>query len=494
MSKYYKKVIILITLFLLQQNIYAQACFPDKIVTAAYATGGESVNKEKVIWLTWGSTNQANEPYGSHNKPLNVGSKSYASISLGGTKYLCIEATITNISGSGGVNSYRPGNYTGDSFDNMYNIGGIGNNNQLIAGIRNSQNGQEISLEISCKATINGQPIRITGMVLADAESLASSEYIHATADGSWNVVEVRKNPGQGEYNIRKENIRNDTRKTIKFLKGNDNNTAAIAFLTFNESAYNKDVQNPDLSVNFSATLKGGGLTAIAIGLLTPSIDLGDAPESYGSPLHILQNVTISDDKINYYQNFLNTNETNVNNNNYKPGVLIPTVGSYLGSMPPDSDVGSMFSSDALGDDKSPIGNPIINEEDAWPTNLKRFSYKAGYVPGNIIKASIIYKGAKKNSKISGWIDFNLNGVFEESERVTETVKQDGDGSVSLQWIVPATRIVYNTYVRLRYFDVSEPDATSPLRSVNFGEVEDHKIFILGPSRTNPNIPAKSKR
>lgn len=94
--------------------------------------------------------------------------------------------------------------------------------------------------------------------------------------------------------------------------------------------------------------------------------------------------------------------------------------------------------------------------------------------------------------KISGWIDFNLNGTFDESERVTKTIPQAGDGSVILEWIVPATRIAYSTYVRLRHFG-SADDATRVTGTALRGEVEDHRIYILTPAVSNPMINSKAK-
>lgn len=493
LSKYYISLVGLWALLYVQSSV-AQPCYPDQVVTAAYATGGTSPYKDQVLWLTWGSSNQTTDPYGKHDVTLSVGDKSYASIPLGGDKYLCVEAEIIAIAGDP-VTSYAPGNYFGDTFDDWYNIGGTDRNNQLIAGIINRDPGGSAELTLRCKATIDGEPIRIAGMVVADAESLSWSEHIYVTADGNWTLVEVQKNPNpynpsHTNYRVRKENVTGTTEQAMKFLYGNDDNTAAVAFLSFNESAYNTAGPNPDFSVEFTAELQGGGKTALALGLLTPNADLGDAPESYGSPVHLLQNLTLTDDGIAPVPQG-NTSYTNVNTFSYEAGALVSTDGSYLGSTAPDADNGPMFSKDALGDDLSGDAGP--DEEDAWPEAYRRFSYKAHYMPGNAIVAEIPYRGAKAGARISGWIDFDLNGVFDEDERQTATIPADGDGSVSLTWTVPAYRRPYSTYVRLRYFDPIEPDATSPDSNVNFGEVEDHRIHILGPAITNPMLPSKAR-
>lgn len=516
----------MVLILLSAAEVVRAQCYQNNTVKAAFASGGTSPNKGKVLWLNWGGQGEGNYPYGKVGESLVVGAVSRASIDLGEGKYLCIEAQITSIENVSGndaderaIQSYIPGTYTGngvtsgDFLDILYNIGGgrTENNesqNKMVSGIRNTKTGGGAKIKISCKATIGDIPIRLPGMVVADAESLAGSmdssgdptrEYIYAEAHGTWHVVEVQKNLDEtGGYYVRKENNREGT-QTIKFLGGNDKKTGAVAFLAFNEQAYNKSGTIPDLGISFTATLKGGGLTALALGLLNPAADLGDAPASYGSPIHLLQNLIFSKDNINpvaYNASIVDKVKATVNINalEYIAGGLTLTKGSYLGTTPPDEDNGAMFSKDALGDDKSPTASLLSNEEDAWPEEYKRFSYKQYYMPGNEITAKIPYKGAKVGSKVAGWIDFDLNGKFDDNEMAMADIQSDGDGEAVLKWIVPALRRPYSTYVRLRYFDVSEKEARSPVDNVNFGEVEDHRIYILGPSIVNPTIPSKIKR
>ncbi|NGM63567.1 hypothetical protein G5B30_16785 [Sphingobacterium sp. SGG-5] len=484
-------LILLLCACFVTQNL-AQPCFPGQIVTATMATGGSSVNKERVLWLTWGSTDQTAYPYGRHNRALSEGDKSYASILLGSGQYLCIEAEITEISG-GAVNSYAPGNYAGDSMDDLYNIGGTGGDNQLVAGIINRHDGDESIVTFKCKATISGKPIRISGLVVADAESLAVSEYIYATADGNWNLVEVQKKTSNSNpYDVRKEDSASG--QTIQFLRGNDDNTAAIAFLSFNPSAYNTAGTNPDLSVTFQATLKGNGLTALAMGLLVPDMDFGDAPESYGNPIHLLHNITFTDDGIDAVPEASDPDDgvININTVDYTPGSLIPTEGRYLGSVAPDHDGSLMHSKDALGDNNS--GTAGTDEEDAWPIQYRRFSYKEYYLPHMQIQAQIAFGNGEVGDRISGWIDFDLNGTFDNDEISTAqiTTTDINNGYVTLTWTVPPTRRIYNTYVRLRYFDKTE-DYSLPDHAVNYGEVEDHRMYVLGPGVTNPTLLNRPK-
>ncbi|MDR2282065.1 MAG: CshA/CshB family fibrillar adhesin-related protein, partial [Sphingobacterium sp.] len=211
-------------ILLIPQAVKAQ-CYKENTIKASVAQGGESLNRDKVLWLNWGGQGDMDYPYGKAGESLLVGATSRASIPLGEGKYLCIEAEITEIKNTSGseakdraIESYIPGTYvgngvdSGDFLDILYNIGGArtADNrplNKMVSGIRNTNTGGGAIITIACKATIGGIPIRLPGMVVADAESLAGSmdkkgepqrEYIYAEAFGSWHVVEVQKNLNAG--------------------------------------------------------------------------------------------------------------------------------------------------------------------------------------------------------------------------------------------------------------------------------------------------------
>ncbi|MGL4583091.1 MAG: CshA/CshB family fibrillar adhesin-related protein, partial [Flavobacterium sp.] len=362
--------------------------------TAAYATGGSSQHKDKVLWLTWGAQSKT-DTYGKHNVDIKNGSASYAKIDLGGGRYLKISAVISNLqdyrnlgsnwrpdwqwtnSSNGVLNSYGPGNYSGDSMDDMYNIGGIGSSNKLISGLRNTINSGEVRFKITAKATIEDQPVRLSGMVLGDAESLASGERFYAEGSGEWTIVDLRKNISAGNYKVKKTN--SGSNQKLEFISGNDNNTGAVAFMTFNEDAY----KGNSYEVEFDVYLKGGGLTAIALGLIPPSLDMGDAPESYGNAMHMLEAYVPTEDNVPINR------EVNLNTKNYTEGTLKAGTNNYLGSTAADADIQPMFSKDAKGDDDTGTAGP--NEEDAWPESLRRFSHKLFYKKGDKIEADITY-------------------------------------------------------------------------------------------------------
>ncbi|MBA6153193.1 CshA/CshB family fibrillar adhesin-related protein [Gelidibacter maritimus] len=504
--KRYIQTIALIAIFVgyTWEGVAQSPCFPGEPLTGTFAdpATSSSPNADRVFWLTWGSNYNesiSRHPYGKPNVQLRVGSKSYGSIDLGGGRYMCVEAEITRLDVSGSLTSrkkivsYIPGTYQGSSekgdfLDILYNRGGYGGtngspNNKMASGIINDYDqGRKVNIVVRVKATTDGEPVRLRGMVLADAEDLSSNEYIISSGDGDWTVAGVHKDIGKGSYNMRKENNQSGT-KSILFEKGNDGKTGAVAFLKYNNSAY--DTKANGYAVEFSAEFEGGGKTAIAFGLLTSGYDFGDAPESYGKPIHLIDDITFGNDGVQE-----NGPAVNINTSSYTPGLLISGTRRYLGSTPPDADHINNFSDDALGDDIS--GPAGLNEEDAWPIEYRRFADQDFYKPGDKITATIPYKQATAGDKISGWIDFDLNGTFDESERVTKTIATNGDGNVVLEWTVPATRTPYSTYVRLRYFGSVE-DATRTTGTALTGEVEDHRIYILSPGVANPNLMNKSK-
>ena len=476
-------------LLLIGQSLFAQTDIipSNAFTTAAYATGGSSIHKDKVLWLTWGAESKA-DTYGKHNVDIKNGSASYAKIDLGGGRYLKIAAIINNleyksrnswnVANNGGyLNSYAPGNYSGDSMDDMYNIGGTDTRNKLINGLRNTKNAGEVRFKIKAKATIDDVPVRLSGMVLGDAESLAGGEYFSAEGYGDWTIVDLKKNLNAGSYIVRK--TKNGNKQKLDFTKGNDNNTGAVAFMTFNESAYT----GSSYEVEFDVLLKGGGLTAIALGLIPPSLDMGDAPESYGNAFHMLEAYIPTNDNVSIGSN------VDLNTRSYQVGTLESGRNNYLGSTPADADTQSMYSKDAKGDDNTGIAGP--NEEDAWPVHLRRFSHKLFYKKGDKIEADITYS-AFRDGYISGWIDFNQNGKFDEEERITVKADKADKGTVKMIWSVPNNRVIRSTYVRLR-FGYNEIEVRVPSGIATGGEVEDHKIYILGPARTNSSLPSKSR-
>ena len=76
---------------------------------------------------------------------------------------------------------------------------------------------------------------------------------------------------------------------------------------------------------------------------------------------------------------------------------------------------------------------------------------------------------------INSWIDWNQNGVFDNSEQViTDQLMSEGDNNVLID--VPYDTKLGNTWMRVRY---STTTGIGPKGGVADGEVEDHEITVL---------------
>ncbi|HEX7989224.1 MAG TPA: CshA/CshB family fibrillar adhesin-related protein [Stenotrophomonas sp.] len=420
---------------------------------AAYATGGNSPYRDTVLWLTWGGGE-----LGTHGVVINNGDTSSMSMPVAEGINLDVTCTIGSMSPASSMRSYRPGNYGGDSLDDMYNVGGTGTANRLIAGL--SRSSGTTNFQVRCVSTLGGVPYRLRGLVMADAESINNNgEYVQASAQGRWNVVELRKNVGAGHYQVSKWQSGVD--QVVRFGPGNNNNTAATTFLSFDDAAYAPG----DLSVNMGFSLRGNTTSAIAIGLLVPYADFGDAPASYGDAMHVIGEMELRDDNIPD-----NTTSLDINTAEYTPGGLASPTNNYLGAVGPDTEQRSTYSADARGDDDFPAGNP--NEEDAWPNNYRLTVMQAG----TVVNQPVACVG---NGNVAGWIDFNRNGQFDAGERSNTAVCSGG--SAALSWTVPADIEAGTSFVRLRYA-TNAAQIQQPTGVADDGEVEDHLITILAPS------------
>ncbi len=426
---------------------------PSLAWAAAYATGGSSPYRNTVLWLTWGGG--AN---GVNNVALNDGAMSSIDMPVAAGVNLRVDCRL-NTAETNVLRSYRPGNFGGDSLDDLYNIGGTGTANQLIAGIARASGTSSFS--ITCTSTLGGAPYRLRGVVMADAESINNSgEFVEASAQGTWNVVEVRKNLANATpYLVNKST--SGANQVIRFGPGNDDNTAAVTFLSFDNAAHAPG----NLAVNMGFSMRGGGTTAIAIGLLVPYADFGDAPQSYGDAMHVVDDLQFRSDGIPQ-----GASNFNINTSGYTPGGLAAPLTDFLGSLGPDTEQRSSYSLDALGDDNFPqVGS---REEDAWPTSYRLTVMQAG----TQINQPVACVG---NGSVAGWIDFNRNGVFDANER--SGIAACSGGQANLTWTVPAQVLAGTSYVRLRY-STNAVQIQNPTGVADDGEVEDHRITITAPS------------
>jgi len=164
--------------------------------------------------------------------------------------------------------------------------------------------------------------------------------------------------------------------------------------------------------------------------------DFGDAPQSYGEATHnIIGNLTL--------------------------GTAI------------DHDISSYFSYDAAGDDVNGSDDEDgVTMEDANKTKVEKASLYPNKPYGFSVEAS-------NNGFLSAWIDYNLNGTFEDTEKIADSIGMVKGANV-LNFTTPANLELFKTsFVRFRF---SSQAIASPTGTMGDGEVEDYKINF-GPAQ-----------
>ena len=483
-------------------------CFSDvngvrqEPVISAFATHGNGKYKKEILWLNWGATS-ANATKGSSK---NISSSDYtnAEIKINDNKFICVKTKVISASRvtSDKINatySIMDENYT-NADNSMYHL------------LRNTSDTDFATISLESYAFVRtrealgkpytDEPIKIKGLIFADAESANSSEYFNLTAKGKWDIIEFINLTGTSyNYNVTKEDVKINNVLTgeskITMGYGEDKRVAAIAMLKFNDDAYANRANQ--YKVAYKSEFKGGGTTSIAIGLLTPYADFGDAPVSYGSPIHFIENMETASDNLGH-----SVVKTNIGKSStFRSGALIKPSNNFLGTLGPDPNPRPVYSEDALGDDydynENNVRTILTKEEDSWPASYNRFSYKtvegSNYPIGAAIKAQIPIKTNVK-TVLAGWIDFNVNGKFDIGERVYKEVPANTIGNVELSWTIPQNRKPFSTYARLRLFEFNQISENGildtsllvPSSDTFGGEVEDHKIHILPQAVSNPML------
>lgn len=145
----------------------------------------------------------------------------------------------------------------------------------------------------------------------------------------------------------------------------------------------------------------------------------------------------------------------------------IPTI--YLGTVPPDAEFVAQSDAAATADD-------LLDTDDEESIVFPLLTQ------GTISTLDITVTG---NGALQGWIDFNGNGLFEETlgERVAVDLRDDGtafdnvagDGVIQVDVAVPSDATTNTTFARFRY---SSSTGLSPSAFAVDGEAEDYSLVI----------------
>lgn len=282
-------------------------------------------------------------------------------------------------------------------------------------------------------ATRNGVPAPCT-FIAADAEASTPLEITTLTTIGSaWQAVDFYRNSTQ----------------TSNPLTGCNTQTVAIADTYGNASAVG---QNPviatssntgALTVDVTMDHQAPGGMAVAFGIISP-VDRGDLPASYGYAHH---NITYSvNNGCNYNAPFPS---------------LTPLQNLTIGVVAGDADATQSPDDNAIGVDEEGVNNfPVYDHSGSY-------------------SLPIVLKNTTGNDAwLTGWFDFNRNGMFDNGESVTATIPNNAT-SQTLTWsglptyLPQGTANGYAFRFRLSSDQVAVQSATGYAMD---GEIEDYFI------------------
>ncbi|RYE18172.1 MAG: hypothetical protein EOP51_22485, partial [Sphingobacteriales bacterium] len=443
--------------------------------SAQYAIGGTAGPNltSSVYWLTWDKTAS-----GSTLITTPVGAD--AAHIINGTYVwqfsptVRITGVITNQVAVGGdaMQAYTPGDYNGDGLDLLYS----GNNltKPDSRGVRSSAivtpYGGSVTFDIDIKVAIliNNvwTDIVYPGMIIADAESLdAGGEYISANTPNSiaWQLLNKRtdNNSADDDYKMDLSN----GGKSFRLYVANPPGNVGVQAVMFARGARNLT----------SVSMKGSGLTAMAIGFVLP-FDLGDDPANYGTTGHYMERFQMTD---------VFTGDGTYSVVNYNTSPLLARATVFIGANNVDPDGQPVSGTNANDDDNS--GNN--DESTLAPANLPDIKVNQ---TGNVVITLPVTNTKNVPAVLHGWIDFNNDGVFAAADEYISVTVPANTANTNFTLTYPNASFrnklkIGPLYARFRVTTSNLIDVgNTPVdeRTISFaadGETEDYRFKdILG--------------
>lgn len=401
---------------------------------ARLATGGSGLHKGLIDWFEWGS----------HGEAVGNNTTKSTTRDVDG-QILTTTCTLSALSGL--INAYKPGTWSGDGLDDLYNIGGTGASNQLIAGLTNRNDGALVSFDIACTVTLDGRAVPLPGLVVADAEASTgpNGEYLTMApkTPATWRIID-RYRIASCETQVEANLAANGVLKLSPDGKECAGGPMAVAYMEGATSA--------------RVTMKGGGKSAVAVGVVL-AVDYGDAPISYGPAGSIFAS--------GWTGGTVPVGTTKVSKD-FALGVPAQPA-LRLGALV-DSDAGYPAAGNGLNDDTTGA-----KDEDGIVIN------SVSVTPGTSYRLPDV--SCNGTGVVAGWLDWNRNGKFDDNERSAPV--SCTAGKASLLWAQVPLDAVHSagdtkTYLRL-IIGADAAAVATPTGMATAGEVEDYAINVLMP-------------
>ena len=522
---------------------------------AVFATGGSGRYVDTIQWLQWGDYETQFKGQAKPNVPvlgydetkdfvnerdLGDAGNLVTTCTLSNLQHLGHSPDLTDAQSKGPLVATIPGAWAGDALDNLYNVGGPGqwsdgsevwhsgltypadyvNKNQMAIGLANgyAYNGANtwdgkkwgtpgasteptgyaarVSVDYSCTAELHApdgsvKPVPVAGLVFADAEASSrrygikswattewTDEWIQASTDQSvtWRVLDTMRSDPCISKNTGKQ-VTTDAEvsgggQTLRLMPSDEE----CVYQSGGSYSRPNGLGGPDAvmfmegATKATITMQGSGYSAVALGLIVAT-DFGDAPESYGYSGSLFQpkwqdgEVSATTDAFGVSPQAMMYMDRGA-----------PRLGERI-----DAEGYQKFSADAQADDT----NAIFDDEDS--IDLTQWGITTS--PGQSHTERVACEGA---GKIAGWIDWNNNGVFDDTEKSDE-VPCSGN-TATLTWKVPqdVTNTVRSvdgetgskpdSYMRVRMTKDNDGNDQKPTGITATGEVEDYKVSIRIPT------------
>lgn len=427
------------------------------------ATTGVGLHKNRIWWVNWDINNDKN-PW---DNLIDANGTKTTFVSPAGYTYTI---TISNVkvydrfgveitSGTSKIlNSAKTTSWGGNNMPTAY--AGFPTDDIIALNQKNEVSGLGDGNRVTFRLTVTAvDPYGIsgnaTGIVIAGSESLANTNewYTLSTPQGKIRLIDKYiKDNNWANYAVQLQV--SNAGKTVKATNhlGGDSRGDVILFA--------EDVPYIDCEI------KGGGGQSISLGFLE-ELDYSDAPASYGRAFHIFEN--------KFSRGLFNDGNTNLNTSSNSVDLTSPT-GQLAKLSDPTLRLGADIDSEDLPTLPAAGANPNVDDttgaddEDALPTvNISANGiFKLYYV--NI---------SPLTSYITIWVDKNRNGVFDNDEKVTQTIPPNKSGTTIMDISSLNIPVGNNYYARIRYSSKANLEATGFAPD---GEVEDYFINITNSS------------
>ncbi|MDJ0703489.1 MAG: GEVED domain-containing protein [Leptolyngbyaceae cyanobacterium MO_188.B28] len=298
--------------------------------------------------------------------------------------------------------------------------------------------GENITYQITVE---NKGDDNATGVVISDVLPSQVS-YVSHTGTGTYN-------PSTGDWTVGNLNVGNS--ETLEITVSVD----SVGTFSNTASVKTADQTDPDSTPGNNDPNEDDQDSVSVTSIAPPSLDYGDAPDTYGT------------DAANDSGEGIGANHIIVS-------------GLHLGLTAPDSetDAASPLDGSSDGLDEDGINLSTLTEGDTTYT-----------IPATDITVTNTTGGS---ATLHAWIDFDGSGAFEIDEYTSQTVSNamsNGNPDGALSWTgsgVSGLTGGTTTYARFRLTTDGGIDGTTPAGAAVDGEVEDYQVTIAQAS--SPNV------